>query len=90
MSMDQFSKGPWHVSEIAGTVVRDANGDRVAEINIWKPEEVANARLLAASWEILRMLKEAHDYGDISCISEDWHTRADALIARVEGREVQG
>lgn len=91
MSMEQFSPGPWAYPRNAQPdkwFICDADGRGVAlMITFGMPTERldANSRLLAASWEMMELLHEiGTQYGEDT---PTWR-RADALIARVEGREV--
>ena len=91
MSMEQFSPGPWR--EYNATTeprIISAHFETVAHVGIYVDETRANARLLAASWEMMELLKEFSATHVLSIHAlKDLHDKSDALIARVEGREVQ-
>ena len=84
--------GPWTVDLGARDLVRNANGERIAKVygGLTYDETIANARLIAASPELLKLLREVMDVVEVvlddSPEMDAWLDHARAAIAKVEGR----
>jgi hypothetical protein len=85
--------GPWTVDLGARDLVRNAtNGERIAKVHggLTYDETVANARLIAAAPDLLKLLREVMDVVEVVLDDESemdtWLDHARAAIAKVEGR----
>lgn len=102
--MSKHTPGPWREYDDGDTLWVEATPHRSAVIcdvvgNLWDnkeqvaqitPEDIANARLIAAAPDLLRLLKLAlEDIGaDEHCCKaapDSWHPHAISLIRSIEG-----
>ena len=83
----KHTPGPWRAHSVFinnapnRMIVQRAvwGGINVADCGEVSDETAANARLIAAAPELLKLLKESQD-----SIAGDWRARRDALLARID------
>ena len=93
--VSEHTPGPWKVDECyTGIFVTTAGGQNVAQVTQsevdWKYPASANARLIAAAPDLLRLLKDVvrcdKKHSDLLYEDPDFRKEIEAVIAKAEGK----